>query len=474
MFVISSIRQYHREGLFYTLGMDYRVYRATARIVAQQERPYNWSTQQSVQLEIAAPHMHDSYRTVVGPMLYPPVMLWAFYPLEWFSPESGFYIWTLATLLLSLWYLKFYASSLGIVFPGSLLLVSIPSLSTFYYGQISVLLLVAGGEWLRCAVLQNPSRSGAAAAGLFVKPQLLPLIALLQWLVAPVRSRRWFIGSLFILVLLCLRSGDSAAWLMALRDSLFSPDPSISVEYMPNVRSLIADIVGPHAPYGGPLALVISVFLVAAFFYDILRATKTPVVLHMIRTLLLTCMLSWHFHIHSAVIALPALLLLSKLGTLMRNLVVTWLVLPSLIFGVLGSAGNVYKGLLLGRLPLLALTAIIFYLTYRKDIMLSFESTSPDFHGMKSPGASPRMAANAVEKSSFLTQSITDSKLPSRKALSNEKSGPNSRLLEGKIFLSIARPAKRLVRIPSSLPPYLTRRGYCCPFTEEILFRHHF
>jgi len=239
LFSLLIFRQFKVEGLFETLGMDYRVYHATGVLLREKSDPYDWNAQQTSQLEIASTYAHRQEHLVAGPMFYPPLMAWFFLPLAALSPDLGFFLWTLLTILGSALYLRFFVRALEIAFPWWIFLFSLPFMSTVYYGQISLLLLIASGEWLRNYTLRKEFNSGLSAAAFFIKPQLLALILPFLVCFAAQRNRRGFFAGLAIILVACLMSGLFGQWIAALGRGVTSPDASISAAFMPNLRSAV-------------------------------------------------------------------------------------------------------------------------------------------------------------------------------------------------------------------------------------------
>jgi hypothetical protein len=241
------------------------------------ERPgarlYDFGAQGAVQERLLGRRV---YAQGVLPFVHPPHAALALAPLGWLSLRSAFLAWTaaqLGMLALVLWQVRrlldgrppaqrWLAASVVLGFP--------PCAMAIWFGQVSLLVLVA---LLGFALSLRGDRPRAAAACLLVasiKPQLLPFPLLAVVVLGRWRVLRLFalgLGAAVALSALALGPGAWPAFFAAAARLLaLSSEAGLPVQAMDNLRGLLTAALGEGARAGIAAAAGVALLLAAAGF----------------------------------------------------------------------------------------------------------------------------------------------------------------------------------------------------------------
>jgi hypothetical protein len=308
-------------GLFDWLGIDFGLYWAASRALLAGD------TSGFLSLQSLRHYVEPlrAYYTPVGPPLqvgptpYLPILL-AIAPLTVFDPSVGFVIWSLLNLALAM----VVVFGMCRRFPdanwtrGALVLCFLPLVYTIWVGQPLVLLLFAFYRGYLALEDRRDLRAGAWLGVLLLKPHYAAVLLLVL-----VYRRRWrcLLGvalsaaALGAITLALVRPTGVPAYLEMLRyaSGFRDVDPVVNPGEMPNWRGLLVNVLPSSITEGQ--GVFITLALSAATVATLIpiwrgpwqpRAASFP--LRMLATMAVTLLVSFHGHIHGAVLLLvPAL-----------------------------------------------------------------------------------------------------------------------------------------------------------------------
>ncbi|MCX8068090.1 MAG: glycosyltransferase 87 family protein [Anaerolineae bacterium] len=394
LYLLLALGLLLNEGLFSLIGVDFRVFFASAQIAWEEGFPkvYDLSTQEVVQQTLVAPYTSSRVGTLW--FFYPPPFLLPFLPLVPLGIARGFLVWLLVNLLLFIGYLnRFLQATEGSERPLrsahlasgpnerllliSLALLSFPSFTNLLCGQVNVWLMVCVGEFQRNWG-RNPFRSGLWMGGLLIKPQVLLLI--LPFLIL---SGEWKVLSGFSVVLVAigvlsfmlLGPKGMEVWVTQFI-SHTGNEPSLHPQLMINFR-MVGELLSIWLPEIAPelsAGLSIGVALLALLYAIRVNKRASEQREEMLLLLLAaTTIVSWHMHAHTALILLPPLLYHVLTGQISTRFFTLWTLLPPAVYFLCAAAISVLIGLGKDILPFpgftypaLVLLALHNYLLIRK------------------------------------------------------------------------------------------------------------
>lgn len=191
--IIQTIVEWSKFGLFYVLGVDWSRFWGSAQafIHAGPRFAYDLSTIARYMLPLSTfYHSSISVQTLkVGPVPYPPIFVAIFAPFTLPPPTIGFLLWALANLALAFPVARDLASH----FPANqrrwmtaLLLVFYPFVMALFVGQMVVILLFAFWKGYRELERGDELRAGLWFGLLLMKPQYAAVLMLVL-----LAKRRW-------------------------------------------------------------------------------------------------------------------------------------------------------------------------------------------------------------------------------------------------------------------------------------------
>jgi len=328
-------------------GMDFRGYYASARIAMRDgfQRIYDPNLQREVQQDIlrSLPFRLNPEDYSIVLTIYPPVFMILFIPFSMFSPFPAFLIWSILNLCIGVLYLQRRWMSM----PGwdkmLIVMVSYPALTNLFWGQPTVLMMIALGELLIALRAGRPEWAGLWLSVLLIKPQtlflILPGLALArQW-----RALGAFTGGALILTgssIVLLGSEGIESYIELLREASLASagHPSFHPEVQMNWRAF-ALALQPWLPDRIRWGLAIVIFVlsgVGALGLWKIGRSKEPVTwsLRLMGTFAATGVAAWHAHSHQATILIPCLLDLLHRNLLSRRVLLAWAFAPWLATGI--------------------------------------------------------------------------------------------------------------------------------------------
>jgi hypothetical protein len=203
--------------------------------------------------------------------------------------------------------------------------------------------MIAVGEFIRAVIKGKQYRAGIILAFLLLKPQ--SLILLLPMLLI---QRNWkaligfgaassilLLGSFGLIGMKGLNN-----FIVSWRTESLS-NPTIAPEIMMNWRMIASRLGAITSPTFGWIVAAIGIIGTLLLVFSLWRQPITPVspkyLFVLFGTLAATNMISWHSHVHMAVILIPVLVYLFTQGFLPTRIINLWSFLPiaTLFIGVL-------------------------------------------------------------------------------------------------------------------------------------------
>jgi len=290
----------------------------------------------------------------VNPVQYPPLFLWPFSLFAMTTFPVSLMIWLSINFLGLFAYLRFFAEKvckktipLQVLL---LLLFSFPVLINLHYGQVNVWLLICIGEFLRASLSNKPWRAGLWLGGLLIKPHLL--ILLLPFLLIQKRYREiagFIISSFVVMGLSFVLVGVDG--FVALKDVMLEAAQggvSSGYQYMMNWRMVSHYVEIFSSPVFGNVVLIALTVITAALPMIMFRKriiVDSPMfAVAVLGVLAATTAVTYHIHIHTAMILIPLLLYLFMRGLINQRLFLLWIVIPYFGFFLLYLVGLLILG----------------------------------------------------------------------------------------------------------------------------------
>lgn len=336
----------HKRGLFEYVGLDYRIYRATAEIALNEGFPKAYDLQL---LETGQRKLYDSYSRksagitmpfIFSSAVYLPAFFIPFLVIPMFPPVAGFVFWAAANALLLTLYIRRLGKALDY---GSgwqtplLFMISLPVFMDILFGQVSGWMLIMFGEFTLAFLRKRDVSGGLWLGGMIIKPQVLVL------LLPAVLIRRRFgviwgflISSVSIIMLSTILAGtEGMKDCLGIILSMRRDQPLIFPQSMMNWRALSIN-VSPAT--GGTLSwaaawagmIITAVFALRLWREDFDHSVAETGYM-LLGTYAATAAVTWHSHVHMAVPLIVPLMMLQS-DRRMRGVSAFWSLAPALLF----------------------------------------------------------------------------------------------------------------------------------------------
>lgn len=329
---------------FRSVGDDYLGYWSVGKIADQKgfSEIYdieNLRIVQSKALDLLG-YSGNTNENLYSPM---PVPYLSFFllPLKYLSRIELIYsyrTWTILNLVILIGYLVFFlrktnsgcASKIIDLRLIILMLISWPVLFNIICGQVTVLLLVCAGEFIRSSVAKKPLLAGIWLGGLLLKPQLLILIIPILLI-----KRNWKIMGGFCLasgiILMASFSLSGYTGFIALVNLWIKQSGGMLLsapEIMINWRMVGANINAFMNTSFGWVVTVLGMVLTILAVYVLIRRKPSfgspEWVMTMLGILSTTLAITWHSHAHMAMILIPFLMYASINKSLPGKVIFLW------------------------------------------------------------------------------------------------------------------------------------------------------
>ncbi len=301
------------------IGMDFRAF-WSAGYVANTEgiaQVYDLARMEEVQRRIIPAEQLSSFQ--VAPVSVLPVFIPLFQLFALLPPIPAFVLWSVLNLVGSILYLAFFLRRMKA--PGWQMLVLLglmtyPSFSNLYFGQINLLLMICVGEFIRSASRGREFNAGLWLGGLLLKPQLLVLLVPVLLL-----QRKWRLLGGFLLACAVALVGSlllgGTGGLMGVTAMILQFSKGIPTNlpaYMMNWRMIgeqLGGVLPPGISWGAAvLGMIVTAGLALFMWRRPVETDSTKFLAIFTGTLAATLVVTWHSHIHMAMVLLPAILLL--------------------------------------------------------------------------------------------------------------------------------------------------------------------
>jgi len=327
------------------VGSDFRAFWSAGYIASTYgyEEVYDLTIMGEVQ-EFVVHASKESSSFLVVPVPNLPVFFILFQLFALIPPITSFIIWTVVTFLGTFLYLIFFFKRLKIPnadFLALLGLFSFQSFSNLYWGQINLLLMICIGEFIRNISLKHEIGAGLWLGGLILKPQLIILIAPFLLFQRKWRLLGGFSLTIFLVLIASLILGKPTGILAFVNTiTKYSTGlPTNMPETMMNWRMIgerLSFSLSPSISWGFAALGMIATTIAAGLLWCKRIDTNAPGFLVVLTgTLAATMVVTWHSHIHMAMVLLPLILYLTKIELLPDRLMQWWIFFLPMIFLIL-------------------------------------------------------------------------------------------------------------------------------------------
>lgn len=317
-----------------SIGVDFRAFWSAGYIANNQgyAEVYDLEQMGAVQGEIIPPS--GSAPLPVVPVPYLPIFVVIFQVFALLPPIPAFSVWSALNGIGLVLYLVFIFRNLKIqswsafIFPGVL---AFPVFFNLYSGQINLLLLICVGEFLRNILLQKDLQAGLWLGGLVLKPQLLILILPVLLL-----QKKWkLLGGSFLSILvaviisLVLAKPSGLAAMVTLILKYSAGLPTNIPENMMNWRMIgerLSWFLPPtYAWVVAAVGMTCTATIVFLLWRKPLATDSAEFLAAFTGTLAATLAITWHSHVHMAMILLLPVFYLHARQKLGQKIVHWWL-----------------------------------------------------------------------------------------------------------------------------------------------------
>lgn len=331
-------------GWFDYLGVDYRVYWASAQIARTYgfADVYDLNRQTEFQDRVYRQYARSAQTKPVEVIEIPylPIFIAPLLPFGLLDPMTGFVLWSVINGLFYLayvWRLMRASRTRFDAFLGLGVFLSLPLMFNLFFGQIDIILFVALGEALIALGRDKEAAAGAWLAGLLLKPQLLVLI-----LPGLLIQKKWRALAGFGAVALLL---GAASVVLASVDGMlawtrlvlnFAAPQGVATNFTESMMSWRAlalnwNSVAPFQIGWGIAALGIGITTLAGLSLWFYARASEKYLWVWLGTLAATFAVAWHSHAHTAVLLFAPMILGWQEFRSLRVLR-WWLVLPAAAF----------------------------------------------------------------------------------------------------------------------------------------------
>jgi hypothetical protein len=321
-YIIQVISFLSTEGpLGRGIGLDFRAF-WSAGYIANTEgiaQVYDLARMEEVQRTIIPVDQLASFQ--VAPVSVLPVFIPLFQLFALLPPIPAFFLWSALNLVGCILYLVFFLRRVKAPNWQMLVLLGLltyPSFSNLYWGQINLLLMICIGEFIRQVFSKHDIRAGLWIGGLVLKPQLLILIV-----PALLMQRKWKMLGGFSLTILVAMGGSfllgkltGLMGVAGIMTQFTKGIPTNSPEFMMNWR-MIGEQLIPFLPSAISWGVVVLGMIGTALLAFLLW--RRPMEFHstnflvcLTGTLAATLVVTWHSHVHMAMVLLPPVLFLTS------------------------------------------------------------------------------------------------------------------------------------------------------------------
>ena len=337
-YVIKIIFEIYTKNTFMVFGGDFLSFWSAGYLANKYgyKAVYDLNQISSIEyLYIPKPLNVDNYQFIGLPTIFLPIFLTPFQLLAIFPLPISFIVWCIINFFGYILYLYWFSYRLNLKINKKIILIFLlffPFYISFYWGQIGLFLLIPIGEFYISFINNKFYKAGFWLSILLIKPQVLFLIILyLLW------QKKWkciisfSLSSSIIIIISLFLSGLSGIilWLKLLIKVSSTNIRSIGAMGMLNwrmvgltINQLFNTSIGNWVVIIGILfTIILLIFILLPYNSDI---TNPNIYIAIFAA---TGLISPHFHIHSAIILAPFLLITYSKNP---NIVYYWIFYPAL------------------------------------------------------------------------------------------------------------------------------------------------
>lgn len=340
-YILRILAEVFFHNTFMVLGGDFLSFWSAGYLAntANYSAAYNLQNIGNVEFQfIPKPPDITNYHFIPLPTIFLPIFLLPFQALALIPLLPSFIIWSSINFFGYIGYLVWFCKKLEINFSRRTILLMLlfwPTYLSLLWGQIGLFLLIPIGEFYRALISKKPFLAGAWLSLLLIKPQVLLLIVPFMLIFRQLKALTGFIIPALILIALSFWIAGwqgMSSWLQLLHTVSTNGVTSIGAKGMLNWRMLglnLNDIT--HSTignwitiFGTIITLILLIIIIKSRnnFYD----ARTHLAIFSA-----TALVSPHFHIHSAILITPFLLMLFEGKNKFRKIIELWVFIPPIV-----------------------------------------------------------------------------------------------------------------------------------------------
>lgn len=326
------------------IGFDYCAYWSAGKIINKSGYTDIYNIEYLHQIQKKIYFQENEFSTFFQAIEIPyfPVFVIPFQFLAIIDLVPSYFVWAAVNLSIFSLYLIFFSNSIS---PSSciksrlilMLIISLPVCINFMEGQLNVWLAIFVGECLRNFLLDKPFKAGIWLGGLLLKPQFLVLILPFLLLQRKFKALGGFFVSTLSLLLISLGMISFAGfndmlkiWLTSGKGGGTSNAPAMMNWRMvgTHITSISSATIGYTIIILGTLSTILITLI---GFKKKTNSTSPKFTISLLGVFAATCVVSWHAHLHTAMILIPPLLYLRLIKKIRKELFQMWVFIPVLV-----------------------------------------------------------------------------------------------------------------------------------------------
>jgi hypothetical protein len=372
-YFIFLVRIIQLRGLFEYVGIDFRLWYSTGMIARY--HGFNQIYLASYQSFYQKP-LYDNFARISPssmsfwplPLPYLPFFIIPMLFLTLFSPLTGFILWTIVNISMTILYLIFFIRNNNIKLCKRyylLMLLSIPLFLNIIFGQLNIILLISIGESITAMRKGKELKSGIWLSGLLLKPQTLILFVIGFIILKKIKVLSGLgIGSVIILFVSYMVAGKTS---ITGPLSVIKNWPTILGDSGMNFLSLLSFLNESqnNSPFLTILLVLCAIALLAIIIWLWLPKNH-PLDLGNISKIYLatyaaTCCLSPHSNVHMAIPIIPLAMLTSNDDQNINKFTIAWVLVPGYLFLSISLFSVGFAHVLVGMIILIMNTGITIF-----------------------------------------------------------------------------------------------------------------
>lgn len=323
------------------LAIDYCAFWSAGRVINERSIAdvYDLSILTEYQSEIYPQSGEATFETLA--IMYPPVFVVPFQVLSLIQVPYSFWIWTVINIISFALYLRFFTRDIsGRSLPVGLLMMlmlSMPLILNLYFGQVSILLGIFAGEFIRAIKNHKPIKAGIWLGGVLLKPQLLILIIPFLIFQRSFKVLKGFaLSSMMVFgISFALIGVDGFIRLTNILIEASGGGVHSKPEIMMNWRMLGWHVESFTSPTFGWIVILLGSLLTIGIIFSVFRrrimCDPDLAVISILGILAASNVIAWHSHFHLSIILIPPILFIILKLQVKKKILLLWVLLPVVI-----------------------------------------------------------------------------------------------------------------------------------------------